>query len=505
MTFGEKEAAEELLRRRKAQEDLISFTRYTFPQYRPAEHHYLIAEKLEAVLRGEIKRLMITMPPRHGKSELASRRFPAWALGRDPDKSLISASYNSDLANDFGREVRNIVNDPLYHNLFDTRLAKDSAAANRWHTNGAGGYVAAGIGTAVTGRGAHIFTIDDPVKDRASAESETDQRRSYEWYTSTAYTRLESTLTDKVTAEDILWDVSGALKDRVILPFEGAIILIQTRWHEADLSGRLLEDMSNGGDQWDLLSLPAISEKGALWPSKYPLDRLEDIKGAIGARDFSSLYQQDPTPDDGEHYKRDWFKRFKPKDLPEKLNYYGCSDFAVSDGKGDFTEHTVFALDSDDNTYIVDNWHGQTTADIWIDKLLDLHKRYKSILWFGEGGVIRKSIEPFLSKRMRERRDYARMEWINPTHNKVISSRSFQARAAQGKVFIPYGRDGDRMIDQLVKFPQGKYDDFCDTCHLWGKALDETQKVSLPNSNNRVKVSRRYNFDSKPSLGWKTI
>lgn len=493
LMITQQEAAIELLRRREARKDLISFTRYTFPKYRPADHHYLIAQKLEAVERGEIKRLMITMPPRHGKSELASRRFPAWALGRDADKSLISASYNSDLANDFGREVRNIVSDQSYKNVFATELAKDSAAANRWHTNGDGGYVAAGIGTAVTGRGAHIFTIDDPVKDREAAQSEIQQRRAYEWYTSTAYTRLESTLIDPVSEEDWLWDVGGAVRDGLIKPFEGAIVLIQTRWDENDLSGKLLFDMENGADQWDLLSLPAISDGVALWASKYSLERLEEIRRAIGARDFSSLYQQDPTPEDGDYYKRADFLRHKPEDLPKNLNKYGTSDFAVSDDDGDFTEHTVWGLDSDDTSYAMANWYDQTSADVWIETLLDLHEEHKTLMWFGEGGVIRRAVEPFLKKRMRERRVYPRMDWINPIHNKVISGRSFQGRAAQGKISIPYGPEGDRMIEELIKFPNGKNDDFPDTCSLWGRALEDTRKVILPEVINRDKV-KRYKF-----------
>lgn len=155
------------------------------------------------------------MPPRHGKSELASRRFPAWYLGRHPDKQIIAASYNSELASDFGREVRNIVASPEYSKLFAVSLAQDSKAANRWHTDKGGMYVAAGVGTAITGRGAHIGLIDDPFKDQEEADSEVIRDKVYNWYTSTFYTRL----------------MPG-----------GGIALIQTRWHDDDLAGRLLND-----------------------------------------------------------------------------------------------------------------------------------------------------------------------------------------------------------------------------------------------------------------------
>ena len=158
---------------------------------------------------------MIFMPPRHGKSELASKRFPAWCLGRDPKRQIIAASYNSDLANDFGRNVRNLVAEPEFGQVFpNVSLAPDSQAANRMNTNHKGAYVAAGVGTAVTGRGAHIALIDDPFKDREEADSERRRDLVWDWYRSTLYTRL----------------MPG-----------GAIVLIQTRWHEDDLAGRILE------------------------------------------------------------------------------------------------------------------------------------------------------------------------------------------------------------------------------------------------------------------------
>ncbi|MGM7308596.1 terminase large subunit domain-containing protein, partial [Acinetobacter baumannii] len=190
LQLSPQEAAQELLARRRAKESLIAFTDYTNDLYEAAPHHQVIAEKLEAVERGEIKRLIICMPPRHGKSELASRRFPAWYLGRNPSNQIIAASYNSDLAGDFGREVRNIVATPEFGNVFKISLASDSKAANRWHTDKQGVYVSAGVGTAITGRGANILLIDDPFKDRQEADSELRRELVWNWYTSTAYTRL---------------------------------------------------------------------------------------------------------------------------------------------------------------------------------------------------------------------------------------------------------------------------------------------------------------------------
>ncbi len=328
-----------------ATETLAAFTEYTFPQYRTAEHHRLICEKLEAVERGEIDRLMIFMPPRHGKSELASKRFPAWYLGRNPDKQVITASYNSDLAGDFGRQVRNIVREQRFRNVFPSvTLAEDSQAANRWNTSAGGSYVAAGVGTAVTGRGAHLLLIDDPVKDREEAESETRRETVYNWYSSTAYTRL----------------MPG-----------GAVILIQTRWHEDDLAGRLLEAEAKGGDKWDKLILPAILSNGqALWPEWYPIDALNRTKAAIGPRDWSALYQQQPAPDDGTFFLKAWFKRHE--NPPERCHVYMTSDYAVTEGDGDYTEHAIWGVDGTGRIFQLDWWHGQTASDEWIEQKLHM-------------------------------------------------------------------------------------------------------------------------------------
>lgn len=171
-------------------DNLIDFIQRTKADYKVAPHHRLIASYLEQVERGEIDRLMIFSPPRHGKSEIVSRRFPAWYLGRNPTKQIIAASYNSDLASDFGRDVRNLVADPDYHKIFGVSLRQDSKAADRWNTENGGAYIAAGVGSGITGRGAHVGVIDDPIKDRKEAESLTIRNNVWHWYTSTFYTRL---------------------------------------------------------------------------------------------------------------------------------------------------------------------------------------------------------------------------------------------------------------------------------------------------------------------------
>lgn len=396
---------------------------------------------------------MIFMPPRHGKSELASRRFPAWYLARNPGKQIIASSYNSDLAGDFGREVRNIVAGDEYARLFpDTALAQDSKAANRWHTDKGGMYVAAGVGTAITGRGADIALIDDPFKDRMEADSEITRQRVWDWYTSTLYTRL----------------MPG-----------GAIVLINTRWHDDDLSGRLLAQMEEGGEKWEVLSLPALNEGEALWPKWYPVETLKQIEQSIGRRDWNALYQQNPIPDDGDFFKSEWFQWYE--EIPKHLRIYGASDYAVTDGGGDWTEHGVFGVDADDNLYVLDWWRGQTTADQWIETQLDLVAKWKPVVWVGESGPIRRAVEPFLIKRIRERKDYVRLEWLASIADKPSRARAIQARMAMGKVFFPRKMPWmDEIKRQMLRFPAGVHDDAVDVMGMFGRILDQTWAAIKP-------------------------
>lgn len=452
-------AASELLARRAARASLLDFTAYTNPVYEAAPHHIQIAEKLEAVMRGEIKRLIICMPPRHGKSELASRRFPSFYMGHHSDKQIIAASYNSDLSNDFGREVRNIVDSPEFGALFQVKLAPDSKAANRWHTDQGGMYVAAGVGTAITGRGADILLIDDPFKDRKEADSELQRKTVWDWYTSTAYTRL----------------MPG-----------GAIIVINTRWHDDDLTGRLLAEQENGGDQWEVLSLPAIDNAGdALWPAWYPIDRLEQIRGVLPARDWNSLYQQNPIPDDGDYFKAAWFGEYD--ELPDNLRIYAASDYAVTDGGGDWTEHGVFGVDFNENIYVLDWWRGQTAADAWIESQCDLIIRHEPITWFGEAGPIRRAVEPFMMKRMNDRKAYCRMEWMASIADKPTRARSIQAVASMGKLFLPKNAiwKGE-ILNQLLRFPAGKHDDAVDVFSLMGRSLQMVRGPKKPRKDTVV-------------------
>lgn len=457
----------------RARRSLGSFTSYTQPGYLDARHQRLLDEKLEAVERGEIDRLMVFMPPRHGKSEKASKRFPAWYLGRNPTRQIIAASYNSDLATDFGREVRNIVASPEFGDVFrGVGLRADSRAADRMNTDHGGAYFAVGVGTATTGRGAHLGLIDDPFKDREEADSQTQRDKVWNWYRSTFYTRL----------------MPG-----------GAIVLIQTRWHEDDLAGRLLESQP---DEWTVLDLPAIDAAGEpLWPEWYDLAALERIKNSIGPREWSALYQQRPQPDEGTYFQRDWLKEWSER--PKDMHVYGTSDYAVTEEGGDYTVHRVWGVDSKGELYRLDGWRAQASADKWIEAKLDLIAKHRPLAWFGEAGVIQKAIEPMLKRRMQERKVFCRLEWMPSISDKATRARGFQARAAMGKVWFEPGAD----VSEHLAFPTGKHDDDVDCSSLMGRAIDQAHpaiKASLPDKKTGDRWDRAMRRGEREEESWKT-
>ena len=301
--------------------DLSAYAAAMWPPFQLARHHKLIVDKLEAVERGEIDRLMIFLPPRHGKSLIDSTLFPAWYLGRHPDRSIIASSYGQELASDFGRRVRGYVTDQLHVAIFpDSRVVDDSNAVHRFGLTGGGNYYAVGAGGPITGRGADLLLIDDPIKSREDANSAAFRRSLQDWYQHVAYTRLQP---------------------------GGAIVLIQTRWHQDDLTGWLLREHTS--ENWHIVSLPAIAEPGdalgrqegaPLWPERFPLEVLERIREAIGSSAWLSLYQQRPTAEEGAIFKRAWFKTFSTE--PEMKRVVFSLDTAFKAGTSN--DYSVIAV-----------------------------------------------------------------------------------------------------------------------------------------------------------------
>lgn len=451
-----------------ARQSLIAFTEYTFPRYRTAALHRAIAEQLERVERGEIDRLMLLVPPRHGKSELASRRFPAWYLGRHPEHDFIAASATDDLATDFGRDVRNIIASDRYP--FDTTLAEDSQAKGKWHTSQGGVFYTAGVGGSIKGRGAHVLLIDDPFAKMEAALSEVERKRVWDWYTGTAYDRL----------------MPG-----------GAIVLINHRMHEDDLSGMLLQQQAAGGDRWEVVELPALNEQGeALWPEAYPVEALERIRKNTQPRFWSALYMQNPTPDDGTFFLAEWLKPYEKAPPRSTLRCYGASDYAVTADGGDYTVHVVIGLDPDGRMYLLDLWRRQATADVWVEALCDLILKWNPLYWAEETGQIKAALGPFIERRLRERRAWVSRRQFPTRHSKEIRAQSIRGRMALEGLYVPvYAPWFSAFRSELLSFPAGKHDDQVDALGLVGQLLDQMASGTRPKQSERRPIDARPTFN----------
>lgn len=478
---------------------LLPFIQRLNPKYLAGWVHEDICKRLERfsedVAEGKSPRLMLLMPPRHGKSEIASKNFPAWHLGRYPDHEFIACSYNLSLAMGFSRKVKQILDDPLYQSVFEeTRVDPNNGSTEEWGVhNRRGGYVAAGIGGPITGKGAHVLVIDDPVKNAEEADSADGREKTWEWYLSTAYSRLAP---------------------------GGGVLVIQTWWHDDDLAGRLQQMMVQGSDddnidQFEVVKYPALAEtdewlepasgaivrvehlgpketperaperllrvgydpseltflrhKGeALHPARYDVAKLLRIKAQNkGGRWWSALYQQNPVPDDGAYFLKDQFRRGEVPSV-KRANVYIAFDFAISEKKqNDYTVGTVGLQDDDDVLHVAEVMRFKSgDAFFIVEAILNLATRWYSptlILGFEDGQIYR-SIEALLRKRMRERQFYPSIVVLRPITDKMARARVIQGRMQQGMVsFNVVGDWYDTVRTELLRFPAGVHDDCVDS------------------------------------------
>jgi len=425
--------------------------------FTPAAHQRLLGGKLEAVARGEIPRLAVFMPPGSAKSTYGSVLFPPWLLQRRRGWNVLAASHTTELAEKWGRRIRNLIADNA--RVLDLELSADSTAAGRWALTTKSEYYAAGVGTGIAGFRANLGIIDDPIRSRQDADSDLLRDRVWDWYINDFRTRL----------------VPGA-----------AEVLIQTRWHEDDLAGRALQHQD-----WHVVSLPALAIADdplgrrpgePLWSDDdygYGAQLIE-LATSTPSRTWNALYQQNPIPDDGTFFKSEWLGEYDK--APAHLYVYGASDFAVTEGDGDYTEHGVFGVDHQGNIYALDWWRGQASADVWIERLCDQIVKHKPMCWFGESGPIRRAVEPFLMRRMQERQAYCRVEWLPSIHDKPTRARPFQALASMGKFWSPKPAPewAVELRRQMLTFPAGKFDDGVDVLSLIGRGLEFIGNASIP-------------------------
>ena len=451
-----------------AQQSLVSFIDQLDLGFVPAAHHLLLIERLEALERGDIDRLMVFMPPGSAKSTYTSVLFPPWFMGRNPHASVIGVSNTTDLAEMFSRRSRNLVARNDYRNVFGFGVSENTQSASHWENERGGEFFAAGMGAAIAGRRADLGLIDDPIKSREEADSERTQQKHWDWYITDFCTRLKP---------------------------RARQINIQTRWHMADLSGRILDREAN---RWEVVSLPMVAKASdplsrapgeRLWPEWFTAEMVEQAR--LDPRAWNALYQQDPAPDEGDFFQRDDFNEYL--ELPAKLHFYGASDYAVSEGQGDYTEHGIFGLDYNGDLYVADWWREQAASDVWIERQCDYILKYRPIIWFGEAGPIKRAIEPFLKKRMQEREALCRLEGLPSISDKISRARAIQARCAMGKVYLPKHAPWKAdLMSQLMRFPGGKYDDGVDVMSLIGRGMEFARdpQIAKPQTQGVVPIRR---------------
>lgn len=387
---------------------------------------------------------MISVPPRHGKSELASKHFPAWYLGKHPEHEIVLTSYSAELATDFGRHARNLMQTSEYINLFKTRLAEDAKAAGRWNTDKNGSYVAAGIGGAITGRGAHVLIIDDPVKNREEADSPVYQARNISWYQSTALTRLAP---------------------------GGAVVVIATRWSENDLSGFLLAEEKNGGDKWHVISLPAIATEDekyrkrgeALWPERYDVAALERKRRNSGTREWLALYQQTPVDNVSAEFRPTWFKAIKLEEARNKqVARYLTIDTALSEtADADNTGWVDNIVDQDGVWNLSSMRLRVNSAELLNMIFLKYEENHYNAIGIEEG-IYSKAIKPFLEEEQRRRKVFLPIKMLkHGGRAKILRIRGLIPRYENGRIRHIEGECVD-LEAELLKFPRAAHDDVAD-------------------------------------------
>lgn len=422
------------------------------------------------------------MPPGSAKSTYASVLFPPWLMA-NAAVNVLAASHTTELAEKWGRRVRNLVNE--HSNTLGIGLAADNQAAGRWALTSGAEYYAAGVGTGIAGFRAKFGLIDDPIRSRQDADSELIRDRIWDWYINDFRTRL----------------VPGA-----------AEILIQTRWHEDDLAGRALQHSN-----WHVISLPAIAEPEdqlgravgeALWDDDaYGYgEQLQELRTNTPARTWSALYQQRPAPEEGDYFKSEWLRPYEKVPARDTLRVYGGSDYAVTADGGDYTVHAVVGLDPEGRMYLLDLWRKQSAADEWIESFCDLVLRWKPIGWAEEQGQIRSGVGPFLDRRQRERKAYVVRDQFPTRGDKAVRAQSIRGRMALEGLYVPINASWYADLrSELLSFPAGKHDDQVDALGLVGQLLDKMMSGRRPEV---LKPKRKLDWfeqaedDGRPS--WKT-
>ena len=493
----------ELAMRQLCRRRFLPFVQRFRPKYMAGWVHEDICRRLERFVRdveeGREPRMLLMMPPRSGKSELGSRHFPPWVLGQHPEWEIIAASHTSSLTLSFSRYIRDLIRDPAYQVVFpDMRLDPSSQSVENWNTLAGGGYLAAGVGTGITGRGAHILLLDDLVKDIEAADSVTIKENTWEWYGSTAYTRLAP---------------------------GGGVLGIMTWWNEDDWAGRIQQVMASGeGDKFEVVRYPAINDEGdeylladdsivqlppgsdipagarmtrpmgtAIHPARYTTEAMLRIKrnlvGSGQRRVWNALYQQNPTPDDGVIFSKDMIQYFTTPPMKHKVLTYQAWDFAITESQqSDYTVCCTVQQDEHNNLYIVDVFRfrsddGNAVVEHMIDKIVEHQPNFLGV----EDGQIWKALKSQFETRCVERQVYQSYEVLQPLTDKIVRAGPLRGRMQLKKVFIQKdARWTEQFVKELMVFPGGKHDDQVDAAS-WATRLTLNHQPPRPPAPKKEK------------------
>jgi predicted phage terminase large subunit-like protein len=448
LLLAELDKLSELKGQKLAQDRFIAFVKAVWPAFIAGRHHARMADAFERVARGECKRLIINMPPRHTKSEFASYLLPAWFLGKFPHKKVIQCSHTAELAVGFGRKVRNLVDMDAYKAIFpNLALASDSKAAGRWNTNKQGDYFAIGVGGAVTGKGADVLIIDDPHSEQEAAIAEINPDiydKTYEWYTSGPRQRLQP---------------------------GGSIVVVMTRWSKRDLTGQILKDAAanNSIGEWEVIEFPAILPSGnPLWPEFWPLDELDKVKRDVPNSKWQAQYQQNPVSESAAIVKREWWQEWTEEDPPTCEFILQSWDTAFEKTqRADYSACTTWGV-----FYKIDEAGNEQANIILLNAFRDRMEfpelkrvaveEYRE--WQPDSVIIEKKASG--APLIYEMRSMGiPVQEFTPTrgNDKISRLNGVADIFASGRVWAPATRWAEEVIDEVADFPAGSNDDYVDT------------------------------------------
>lgn len=434
----------EMDRVQRCRESFLFFVKQMWPVFISGKHHQIMADAFERVANGELKRLIINMPPRHTKSEFASYLLPAWFLGKFPEKKIIQTAHTAELAVGFGRKVRNLVSSEDYKKVFGTQLSSDSKAAGRWNTDKGGDYFAIGVGGAVTGKGADLLIIDDPHSEQEAKQGNPAVYDAvYEWYTSGPRQRLQP---------------------------GGAIIVVMTRWSKKDLTGQILKNSSKDGtDDWEIIEFPAILPSGTpLWPGFWKKEELESIKAEIPVAKWEAQYQQNPTSEEGAIVKREYWKIWEGESPPPCQYIIQSWDTAFeTSNRADYSACTTWGVfDREDR-------HGNMVPNIILLDALkqrmefpDLKRKAVELYreWNPDTTIIEKRAAgaPLVYEL---RKAGVPVSEYTPYkgQDKISRVNAVVDLFASGMVWRPDRRWAEEVSEEMAEFPYGEHDDLTDS------------------------------------------